>query len=360
MPELLLAFFFFHPLPIQIFPFLFQDYQYIVHAAILKAEMQKILSLSDHEASVLHTSNTESLDGIAFFPICSWTGDIQHLSHKSETGNTDTFKFILFAFGNNMSPPFTLEFSFHQIPKEPYQDSQAHPPNTVDHSSLRRNTYGITSMLPNQNISILMASLPTEFSGTHSHIITTSPLFLLLWKPSTAAKITEENSKVCALEINTNDDISDIDLFCFTHITSTTLAPTLIGKELEKELETVSKVFPELSDNSRNPAIVPFAYHSTTHTSPSTNHYSNPSIAHVHRHTIRCTITTSNNIPEAAINMLWTTSTTIWTTTFSIEPVTSHKQHSIKESAHITTPKRTPPTLDIFSSIDFRLKCLKE
>ena len=116
----------FFPLPIRIFPFLFQDYQHIVHIAFLKAEMQKILSLSDHEASALHIFITESPNGLAFFPICSWPGDIQHLLHKSEIGDTSTFKFILFAFGNNMSP--------HQIPKEPWQDSQMHPPNTVDHS----------------------------------------------------------------------------------------------------------------------------------------------------------------------------------------------------------------------------------
>ena len=72
--------------------------------------MQKILSLSAHEASELHNSNTESLDGLAFFPINSWPGDIRNLFHKSEIGDTDTFKFILFAFGNNMSPHLLLNF----------------------------------------------------------------------------------------------------------------------------------------------------------------------------------------------------------------------------------------------------------
>ena len=51
----------FFPLPIQIFSVIFQDYQHIVQTAFSKAEMQKILSLSDHEASALHTSNSESL-----------------------------------------------------------------------------------------------------------------------------------------------------------------------------------------------------------------------------------------------------------------------------------------------------------
>ena len=190
--------------------------------------------------------------------------------------------------------------------------------------------------------------------------MTTSPLFLLLQEPSTATKIIAENSKVYALEINTNGDISDMELCCFTHIIAATPATTLIEKELEKELETVWEVFTELSDNPRDPAIVPLVYHSTTHTSPSTTHHSTPSITHVHRHTISCTRTTSDNIPESAATTLSTTPTTIsTTTTFSMELVTSYRQHSIKESAHMTTTKRPPPTWDIFSSRDFRLKCHK-
>ena len=51
------------------------------------------------EASELYTSNTESLDGLAFFSINSWPEDIRQLFHKSEVGDTDAFKFILFAFG---------------------------------------------------------------------------------------------------------------------------------------------------------------------------------------------------------------------------------------------------------------------
>ena len=116
VPQLLPGFF---SLPTQIFPFLFQDYQHIVHTAFLKAEMQKILSLYDYEASALHTSNTESLDGLAFFPICSWPGYIQHLFHKSEIGDTNTFKLVLHAFGNSMSPHLLLNFLFIKYRKNP-------------------------------------------------------------------------------------------------------------------------------------------------------------------------------------------------------------------------------------------------
>ena len=89
-------------------------------------------------------------------------------------------------------------------------------------------------MLANQNIYIWMAPLPIEFSGRHSHVKTTLPLFLLLQKPSTAAKITAENSKVYFLEINTNNDISDMDLCRFTHDTPTTPEQPSLRKNSKK------------------------------------------------------------------------------------------------------------------------------
>ena len=211
-----------------------------------------------------------------------------------------------------------------------------------------------------------MAPLPTEISGTHPHITTTSPVFLLLQEPFEAAKVTAENSEVNALRVNSSDDISDMDLCRFIYKTLTIPTPTLVENELKKELETVCEVFPELSDNPRDPAIVPLAYHFTTHTSPSTTHYSTLSItrttiSNVHPQTISCTnITTSNNTSKSANTTLSTTPTSIpTTTTFSIESVTSPKQQS-KNFSHIATTKRRPPTLDIFPSRDFRLKCHKE
>ena len=103
------------------------------------------------------------------------------------------------------------------------------------------------------------------------------------------------------------------------------------------------------------------AYNSATHTNPSFTNHSTPPITHVHCQTINCTITTSKNTTESVITTLSTTPTTISTTfRVSIEPVTSHNQHSIKESAGITTPMRRPPKLNIFPSRDFRLKCHKQ
>ena len=211
-------------------------------------------------------------------------------------------------------------------------------------------------MLPNQNIYIRMAPPTTEFSGTHSHITATSPFSYSFRNLPQPQKLLQKIPKSTPSK-STPTTISVTWTSVASQTTSITPATTLIEKELKKELETVRDVFPELSDNPRDPAIVLHAYHSTTHTSPSTTHHSTSSITHVHPKTISCTITTSNNTPESFITMLSTTLATIsTTTTFSVEPVTSLKLHSIKESARITTPKRCPPTLDIFPSRDFRLK----
>ena len=104
------------PYPYKYLPFYFRITNTL---SFSKAETQKILSLSDHEASALHISNTESLDGLAFFPICSWPADIQHLFHKSEIGDTNTFKLVLHAFGNSMSPHLFLNFLFFKYRKNP-------------------------------------------------------------------------------------------------------------------------------------------------------------------------------------------------------------------------------------------------
>ena len=83
----------------------------MVNTTFLKAEMQRILSLSEHEALELQNSKTESLDGLAFFPINSRPRDIQILFHKSKIDDDDTFKFIVFVFENNMSSICSWIFS---------------------------------------------------------------------------------------------------------------------------------------------------------------------------------------------------------------------------------------------------------
>ena len=78
------------------------------------------LSLSEHEAQELQNSNTESLDGFAFFPANSWTREIWNLFHKSEISNIDNFKLIFFAFSNNKPHPFfLLDFLFIKYQKYP-------------------------------------------------------------------------------------------------------------------------------------------------------------------------------------------------------------------------------------------------
>ena len=47
----------------------------------------------------------------------------------------------------------------------------------VKDTFLRKDSYGITSMLLNQNISIWMAPLPIETTRTHQYIMTPSLVF---------------------------------------------------------------------------------------------------------------------------------------------------------------------------------------
>ena len=100
--------------------------------------------------------------------------------------------------------------------------------------------------------------------------------------------------------------------------------------EFEKEWETAWEVFPELSDNPREPTTISITSHTTTHTSTSFNtHYSTSHItltviSHNHLQTISYTnITTSNNTPKLAQTTHTTSSTT---TTSFFEPVTFSKQ----------------------------------
>ena len=144
----------------------------------------------------------------------------------------------------------------------------------------------------------------------------------------------------------------------------------LIVKELEKEWETKWEVFPELSDNYREPATVPLTNPSTTHKgTSSTTHCSTSlitltTISHSHPQTSSYSnTTTSNNTLRLAQTTLSTTHTTIsTTTTFFFETVTfpkqppSKKKNSFKKSACITIPKRCLPSLEIFPSRDFQLK----
>ena len=96
-----------------------RPHQQIVNTTFLKADMQRTLPLSEHEVLEFQNSNIESLDGLAFFPISSWPGDIQTLFHKTEIGGIDTFQLILFAYGNNMSPHLLLNFLFIKYQKNP-------------------------------------------------------------------------------------------------------------------------------------------------------------------------------------------------------------------------------------------------
>ena len=90
-----------------------------------------------------------------------WPRNIQTLFHKFEIGDTDTFKFILFAVGKNMSPHLLLNFLFIKYQRNPGKiPKHKHGGQVIP--SLRRNTYSITLILPNRNISIWMIPLSAK------------------------------------------------------------------------------------------------------------------------------------------------------------------------------------------------------
>ena len=87
--------------------------------------------------------------------------NIQTLFRKSEIGDTDTFKFILFAVGKNMSPHLLLNFHFIKYQRNPGKiPKHKHSGQVIP--SLRRNTCSITLILPNWNISIWMIPLSAK------------------------------------------------------------------------------------------------------------------------------------------------------------------------------------------------------
>ena len=208
------------PHPYRHSPFLFQDYQQIVNTAFLKVEMQKILSLSEHEASELQNANTESLDGLAFFPINSWPRGIRNLFHKSGIGDTDTFKFFLFAFGNNMSPHLLLNFLFIKYRKKP----------GIVPKRILQTKWFIHSIPENKTLMVLLRYYPIKISPfgwlpyplkplEHINISQLLPLFSLFQEPSTITKAIDE-----IFEVNADEDIEDMDLCDFTQDTSPTPA----------------------------------------------------------------------------------------------------------------------------------------
>ena len=83
-----------------------------------------------------------------------------------------------------------------------------------------------------------MALPPTETPGTH-HLITTPPLVFTPLGTFQITKVTEEN-----FEIDTKEDINNMDLCDFTKDASPTPTTPLIGKEFKKEWEIVWEVFP--------------------------------------------------------------------------------------------------------------------
>ena len=68
----------------------------------------------------------------------------------------------------------------------------------IIHSIHKENTYGVTPILPKENISFRMVPLPTETHGTHQHITIPSRVFNL-WGTFTITNVIEE-----IFEVNAN------------------------------------------------------------------------------------------------------------------------------------------------------------
>ena len=130
----------------------------------MKFQRSKILTLSP-------------LMALLFFPINSWPRDIRNLFHKSKNGNTNTFKVILFTFGNNISFiwswiffPFNTRRNLPRFPNEFSRHSESLIP------SLRKNIYGITSIFPSKISPFRWLFYPLK--PLEQHINISQPLLL--------------------------------------------------------------------------------------------------------------------------------------------------------------------------------------
>ena len=256
-----------YPSPIQVSPFLFQHYQQIVNTDFLKAEMQKILSLSEHETSELQNSNTKSLDSLAFFPINSLPRDIQNVFYKSEIFDTDTFKFVLFAFGSNMSSNLLLSFLFikyrknpDKIPKRILQTHHSfHPKEKPLMVSIRISPFEL---------------LPCPLKPLwHINILQPLPLFSQFQESSAITKAIEE---IFEINANANKDINNMDLSDFTQDTSPTPAsPSLSKKTPSPVTSTIFTTLPEVHS---------FTSHSSKHLQKKNLKLQNPPIEQPQAH----------------------------------------------------------------------------
>lgn len=98
---------------------MFQSYQQLTQTDFLITEAHKINSLTQKEAQENYAEILESIDGLSFFPINSWPTHLQDLLQQDQFGDTDTFKFLLFAHGNAMAPHLLSHVLLHKYKSNP-------------------------------------------------------------------------------------------------------------------------------------------------------------------------------------------------------------------------------------------------
>ena len=149
--------------------------------------MQRILSLSEHDVFEFLNFNSEPFDGLAFFPIHGQgTSKLSSINPKLVTPTSSNSSSL--HLETTCTPICSWIFSSLNIGRilaRFLNESSKHSGSVIP--SLTKNTYGITLILPNQNIFIWMVPLLAKTPGTQH--ISTLHLFSLFQEPSTITKI---------------------------------------------------------------------------------------------------------------------------------------------------------------------------
>ena len=86
------------------------SYRYFATKEGLDALRKFVNSLNQSNISSNRSDLHKSLDGNCFFPTLTWPRDIQLLYNHTPMSDRDTFKFILFMFGNGCPPELCMKF----------------------------------------------------------------------------------------------------------------------------------------------------------------------------------------------------------------------------------------------------------
>ena len=86
------------------------NYQDLISGSFLTVEAQKIMNLSQLDFTQLTLSLKGAIDGQAFPLVSAWPPSMHYIIYKETFGDLDTFKAILFLYGNGLFPHIALPF----------------------------------------------------------------------------------------------------------------------------------------------------------------------------------------------------------------------------------------------------------